>query len=240
MSQPSPSSEMMSTARMEAFSDGVFAIIVTLLILSIRMPQLPRDQVARQLPGQLLQLWPHVLSYVLSFLVVGVYWVAHHNLCKVIVRSDRGLLWLNNLFLMLAAFLPYPAALLGEYGDQQIIIVLYAATLLMTGGCLSLLWFYCTHHRRLVNPKMSRKLVRLVHVKILILPVVAVGAVCISFFSPRLSILVFFGAVLFYLFPSPTDEHLDQHTELVAQGSASAATGEGASRAKAGRGAGKK
>lgn len=101
------------------------------------------------------------------------------------MRSDRGLLWLNNLFLMLAAFLPFPAALLGEYGDQQIIIVLYAATLLLTGGCLSLLWYYCTHDRRLVNPQMSRKLVRMVHVKILILPAVVVGAVWISFFSPR-------------------------------------------------------
>ena len=234
MTQPTPNNEMMSTARVEAFSDGVFAIIVTLLILSIRMPQISRDQVAQQLPRQLLQLWPHILSYVLSFLVVGVYWVAHHNLCKVIVRSDRGLLWLNNLFLMLAAFLPFPAALLGEYGDQQIIIVLYAATLLLTGGCLSLLWYYCTHDRRLVNPQMSRKLVRMVHIKILILPAVAVGAVWISFFSPRLSILVFFGAVLFYLFPSPSDEHLDQHTELVEHGSAISAGG--APRGKASRG----
>lgn len=221
MTYPHTSTELMSTSRMEAFSDGVFAIIVTLLILSIRLPQIPRDQVARQLPGQLMQLWPHVLSYVLSFLVVGVYWVAHHSLCKVIVKSDRGLLWINNFFLMLAAFLPFPAALLGEYGDQQIIIVLYAASLLLTGGCLSLLWFYCTHRRRLVNPQMSSKLVRLVHIKILVLPAVAVGAVCLSYFSPRLSILVFFGSVLFYLFPSPTDEHLDQHTELIELGMAS-------------------
>lgn len=72
MTQPTPNNEMMSTARVEAFSDGVFAIIVTLLILSIRMPQISRDQVAQQLPRQLLQLWPHILSYVLSFLVVGV------------------------------------------------------------------------------------------------------------------------------------------------------------------------
>src|SRR5207302_11372184 len=88
----------MPTSRIEAFTDGVFAIVITLLILSIQVPQIagrdPSEALVRSLAG----LVPKFLSYALSFAIVCVYWVAHHHLFALLSKSDRGLLWLNSLF----------------------------------------------------------------------------------------------------------------------------------------------
>src|SRR5262249_34916585 len=83
------------TARIEAFSDGVFAIVSTLLVLSVHVPHVRRD-VAHELPHALLRVTPHFLSFALSFGIVCVWWVAHHSLFHLLAKSDRGLLWLNS------------------------------------------------------------------------------------------------------------------------------------------------
>src|SRR5262245_45631100 len=87
----------MPTGRIEAYSDGVFAIVSTLLILSVQVPHLRGDP-SRELPRALVGMTPHVLSFALSFGIVSVWWVAHHYFFALLARSDRGLLWLNNLF----------------------------------------------------------------------------------------------------------------------------------------------
>ena len=74
-------SKVLSTTRLEAFSDAVFVIVITLLVLEIRVPEIPEALIATQLPHKLLQMWPKFLSYVTSFLVIGIYWVAHHSQC---------------------------------------------------------------------------------------------------------------------------------------------------------------
>lgn len=107
-----------------ALSDGVFAIAITLLVLNIEVPEIPEDLVAQELPGELLDMWPKLLSCVFSFLVILVYWMAHHSIFGIIKEHDRGLLWLNSLFLMFVACLTFPAALLGEYGDQQLVVMI--------------------------------------------------------------------------------------------------------------------
>lgn len=86
----------LSTNRIETLSDGVFAIVITLLILEIRVLEIPEALIETQLLHKLLELWPKYLSYVTSFLVIGIYWVAHHNVFHYVKRSDRVLPWLNN------------------------------------------------------------------------------------------------------------------------------------------------
>ncbi len=78
-------------------------------------------------------LWPKLLSYALSFVIVGIYWVAHHNTFHYIKRSDRNLLWLNILLMMCIVFIPFPTALLGQYPEQRVSVIIYAGTLVITG-----------------------------------------------------------------------------------------------------------
>ncbi len=125
-----------STNRLEAFSDGVFAIAITLLALDIRLPtNLNSDQTGALLPG-LLHLWSVYLAYVTSFLSICVMWVGHHDLFRVIRRTDRGLLLINALLLMVVTFVNFPTGVIAEYiqkPDAQIAALLYSGTLFMVG-----------------------------------------------------------------------------------------------------------
>ncbi len=101
--------------RMLFFSDAIFAIAMTLLVLEIPVPEVPRADAAAQLPNRVMELGPKFFSYVLSFIAMGTYWIAHHGTFRYIANYDRGLLWLNLLLLLSISFVPFPAALVGEY-----------------------------------------------------------------------------------------------------------------------------
>ena len=116
----------MTKTRMEAFSDGVFAIVITLLILDIRLPEVNYAN----LPHALVETLPRIAAYVMSFAVIGLYWVTHHRSCELISKVDGAILWLNALLLLLVSFLPFPTSLLGRYPFQPIPIVMYGLTLL--------------------------------------------------------------------------------------------------------------
>ena len=115
--------------RIVNFSDAVFAIALTLLVLDIRVPEISEDRVADELPAQLLALWPKNFGYVLSFVVIISFWNIHHSIFSTIRGYDRGLIWLNSIFLMFVAVVPFPTALISEYGSHQLPMVIYAATL---------------------------------------------------------------------------------------------------------------
>jgi uncharacterized membrane protein len=183
--------------RLVFFSDAVFAIAITLLVLSINVPQIPADRVAEELPGQLLDLWPQVFSYVISFLVIFSFWTAHHSIFNVIRGYDRGLMWLNALFLMFVAFLPFPSALLGRYGDQQLVVALYAASMAITSLLLTVVRWYATTGGRLTDSALDRGIVRTYQIRGLIIPLIFLVSIGISFISVRLAtytwVLLFFG-----------------------------------------------
>ena len=112
----------LTTARLEAFSDGVFAIAITLLIFGIKVPEVA-NQDASELKRQLWALWPAYLSFAASFAIISVFWIGHHQMFQLISRSNRTLLWLNNAFLMCVAFIPFPTSLLGRYSDLRIALI---------------------------------------------------------------------------------------------------------------------
>src|SRR5919202_4586773 len=107
------------------FSDAVFAIAITLLALEIQVPEIPAASEATLLPGALLSLWPKFFSFLISFWVIGFYWLAHHRPFHYIRGYDRRLLLINLLFLMWVALMPFLGSLLGEYGGQQLSVVFY-------------------------------------------------------------------------------------------------------------------
>ncbi len=145
------------TGRLEAFSDGVFAIAIMLLILEIRVP------IARELHGglwlALAQRWPNYVGYALSFLVIGVMWANHHAHFGYIRRVDRALILANLLLLMGVAFVPFPTAILAEHlADTQTrtaATVFYGASLVFTCLSFNLLWWVGRWQARLLGPGVS-------------------------------------------------------------------------------------
>lgn len=144
----------MDTDRLEAFSDGVMAIAITLLVLEITVPA-PN----RALGPALVRLWPSYLAYVVSFLVIGAIWINHHAMFRQIVRADGVLLLLNVLHLMLIAFLPFPTAVLAEAfsrgSDEPVAAALYGGTLTAIGILVNAMWRYAAHGHRLLGAHIS-------------------------------------------------------------------------------------
>lgn len=171
--------------RIVNFSDGVFAIVITLLILTIQVPEIPPALVARELPSRLLALEPKILSYVISFLVVAVYWMAHHRVFRPIRGYDGTLLWLNFLFLMVISFLPFPTSLLGEYGEQQLPMVIYAANVSVASLLLTAISWYAKNRGNLVAPGLDEGHTGHRRLQGLEVPVVFLLSIAVSFFSVR-------------------------------------------------------
>ncbi len=194
--------------RINALSDGVFAIVITLLAFEIRVSEVS----AVELTNALLRIVPTVLSYIVSFVVLGIYWVGHHNMFMHIKRHDRTLLWLNILFLLVVAAMPFPARLIVEYRDSQVAAVVYAAMLILAGLALDLVWWYASHNRRLVNENIDPALITFVHRRVLMAPLLYLLAIGVSFVSLQAAQLVFVGVALLYILPSPLDYH--HHRQL--------------------------
>ena len=127
------------TSRLLTLSDGVFAIAITVLVLNVDLPVEPAGTVVTW--RMVLAEWRDVFSYVLSFLVVGNFWIDHRHVFSRVTRHTRAVTWLNIHLLMTVAFLPFPTALLGDYGGL-VPVVFYAASMTTTGALLYALWWY--------------------------------------------------------------------------------------------------
>lgn len=145
--------------RLVFFSDAVFAIAITLLALEIRLPHDIAYLVNEELRRALFHLWPKYLGFATSFVVIGAFWVAHHRKFRYIRRYDRALLWLNLLLLMSVAFIPFPTAVLSDYGNRTATIF-YALTMFTVGLLSAAVWSYATHRHRLVDAGLSAGVIR--------------------------------------------------------------------------------
>jgi uncharacterized membrane protein len=150
-----------STSRIEAFSDGVFAIAITLLVLEIHVPERPPHGLGRALLDQ----WPAYASYVVSFFVIGIIWVNHHAVFDHLEHADRPLLFLNLLLLLWIGLLPWPTNVLGTYmqeggADERIAAVLYTGTMTLMGFSFGALWRYAAGHGELLAQKLSAQEIR--------------------------------------------------------------------------------
>jgi uncharacterized membrane protein len=105
--------------RIEAFSDGVFAIIVTLLVLELKVPELHDHGNVSQLGHELLALFPKFLSWLISFIIVCKFWLNHHHILSLACHANYGMVWLHSIFLMFQSFIPFPAANDGRIRNQS-------------------------------------------------------------------------------------------------------------------------
>jgi uncharacterized membrane protein len=198
-----------SNERLAFFSDGVFAITITLLVLEIKVPEIAENLVATELPKEMLHLLPKIFSHIISFIILGIYWIAHHNIFMHIKRHDRILLWLNTIFLMCIASLPFPTGLLGQYHEHQIPVLAYAGTLFVTGISLDVLWWYATT-RKMVDDEIDSHFVAFVHRYNRIAPVIYLISIGVSFFNLAIAKFLFIAVAIFYIVPNSVGSSLDR------------------------------
>ena len=211
MSASTPAPATLSTHRIEAFSDGVFAIVMTLLVFDLKVPQVQEGLIEIELLHHLVAMWPQLLSFVLSFVIVGIFWVAHHNMFHHIKRSNRTFIWINNLFLMCVAFIPFPTALMGKYVKLPVAVVPYGLSLIVTQASLLLLWWYATSGRRLVATDLDPKFIRSVYVRIARGMATYAAAILLSIASSRLTLAIYALVPVLYIIPNRMDRHLTAH-----------------------------
>jgi len=185
----------MEKSRLEAFSDGVFAIVITLLILDIRFPEVDY----RQFRVTLISLLPRILAYVMSFIIIGVYWVTHHNSMHAMRKTDRNFLWLNILLLLCVSFIPFPTSLLGRYPFQAGPIVFYGITLIVCNAVGYLMILYVWYHPHLAVAEFSNAYIR-GHTPVYILVnVLYLCAILAAHPFPLLSYLIYILVVIFLI-----------------------------------------
>jgi uncharacterized membrane protein len=192
----------MPTSRIEAFSDSVFAIVITLLILSIQVPQIGGRDPGPALAGAMRGMIPKFLSYALSFAIACVWWVAHHHLFAILVKSDRGLLWLNSVFLFWLASVPFPAALLGDYPHERLAVICYGAVMTMAGLSFSLMRFYAFYIGKLTAPGLDRRLMRRAMIKSALNPVLHLIAVLLAWVNTNLAVGFYVAIPVMFFLPS--------------------------------------
>jgi len=192
----STAGEARETGRLEAFSDGVFAIAITLLILQIDVP-LHSEHLLRDL----LHRWPSFLAYTLSFLVILIMWVNHHTIFRMISRIDRRFLILNGLLLMLITFLNYPTAVVADYltsSHASTALVLYNGTFVVVALTFATLWFYAAHDGRLLAPEVPPERVAAINRAYRLGPFIYMAAFLMAFVSVPLSLLIDIGLAIFF------------------------------------------
>ena len=141
--------------RLIFFSDAVFAIAITLLSLEIRLPETSSPLTNAELARLLLEIWPKYLAYVISFLVIGLFWISHHRKFSLIRRYDGNLLRLNLLLLMAIAFIPFPTSVLSENGNRTATIF-YALVMVVNSALSGCIWLYAVHKNRLIDPNLNQ------------------------------------------------------------------------------------
>ncbi len=181
----------MGKNRIEALTDGIFAVAMTLLVLDIKPPVHLRFETNDALIDHLSVLKHSFVMYAISFVVVAMFWMGHHLQFHFVRRVDRQLLWINLLFLLVVVAVPFSTNLVGDHGHLQLSVVVYAVNLLV----LTLLLFLQLRHLaaspHLTDPDLTREAVTHLRRQLLLFGVVPVVSIATSFFSPRLGMYLY-------------------------------------------------
>lgn len=196
-----------AVARVEAFSDGVFAFAITLLVLAIRIPRLDDVDASAGLQHLVLQQWPSYVAFALTFTVVGTVWANHRLAFSYFERTDHVLVSLNLLELMTVAFLPVPTGVLGTWVESDrnrfFVVVFYGVTLAILGIFHNLMWWYGAYRARLTSADLARPKRRALTLRWIVGPILYLACVALAWVEPRLSLAGFVALGVAYLLPTP-------------------------------------
>jgi uncharacterized membrane protein len=206
MSSDQSSIPGLGKGRLEALTDGIFATVMTVLVLSLSVPVIASDVTGSKLSSEVFTdieaLWPDILGYVLSFLLLAVLWTSHHSVFHYVTRVDRPLLWLNTLFLLTVGFLPFSTALIGRYPEVQVPVIIYGANIIATSFCMLGILSYSARNSLLVVPEHDERVLQRIRARWRTGPWIYLGAILLSFLSPLVSFAVYVGALVFLVIQS--------------------------------------
>ena len=189
---------MNETTRLETFSDGIFAIAATLLVLELGV----HAASGNRLGHELWHIWPSYLAFVTSFVVIGIVWINHHHTVSLIGRVDRTFLFINNMLLLTIAFLPFPTKLVAQYlnkDGERAAALLYTGTLVVMAALHQVWWRYARNGRRLIADHVPDSELRAVDRAYLPgAPMYAIVMV-VAFFSPLASVGLTLAIAAFYV-----------------------------------------
>ncbi|MDC8104580.1 TMEM175 family protein [Chryseobacterium sp. B21-037] len=203
------------TLRIEGFSDGVFAIAVTLLVLDLHFPEEHSIQNGNDLLVFLKNQWPAFLAFILSFFSIFIMWVNHHKIFKQIYSRNSAIMFANGLILFLVSAVSYPTALLARYFDGEassVVVALYTGIFVLINLAYNLLWFLATRNKKLLRPGITDAAIKKIHNNYLYGLPIYVLALILSFWIPVLSLLIILGLWIFWALSSGKIEmELDKH-----------------------------
>jgi uncharacterized membrane protein len=186
------------TARMEAFSDGVFAIAATLLVLEIGVGTGADQHLGRAL----VDLWPSYLAYATSFLIIGIIWVNHHECVACMARVNRTMLFINIVFLMVVAFIPFPTKLVADHlqkSGEHAAVYAYVITLIAMSVLYNVWWRYARHDRRLIAESVPQSRVDAISRAFDPGAALYLIVLVVAFFSPLASVILTLILAAFYI-----------------------------------------
>jgi uncharacterized membrane protein len=199
VTEASPTAE---TSRIEAFSDGVFAIAITLLVIELDLPDTKEGSVWHGLVHE----WPQFAAYLTSFFIIGIMWANHHSMFRSIVRSDRVLLFLNLLLLLWTTLLPFPTRLVAEHlrdggTNAEQAAAVYSSTLTLAAISFSLIWAYAVRGGRLIAEPIGDRRAEWRSIgRFSVGTLLYAATIGISFASPGAALGIQFALALYYLF----------------------------------------
>jgi|SRR5579884_439017 len=191
---------LLSRSRAEAFSDGVFAVAITLLVFNITVPVAESGRLLHSLLDE----WPAFASYAVSFMTIGIIWVNHHATFSRVERVDRPFLFINLLLLMTVSFIPFPTNLLSHYIQSGLnartAAVVYAATMTVMSLAFSGIWIYAVHRGLLHPERVDSRAARSTIPRFGAGMVVYGISIVVAYFSPVGSLILFAALAIFYIF----------------------------------------
>ena len=198
----------LSRGRLETLTDGVVAIVITLLVIYIEPP--PAHMTEDQLVAELIKLTPGFVAYVISFILLCLYWWRHHVIFHYLVRVDKTLMWINLLFLMCVALVPFPTALVTEYlgtKQEEIAVMIYGAIHLLCGLLLYAIWQYAAGKRRLIAEHVSTRVIVRTREALAFKPAVYAFSMVLSLLSIEVALLLYALIPLLHFLPRYREIH---------------------------------
>ncbi|NLH46165.1 MAG: DUF1211 domain-containing protein [Acholeplasmataceae bacterium] len=192
---------LFSKNRVDAFSDGIFAIIITLLVLEIKVPHIHEYNSAGELTQSLLTLLPKFFGWIISFFTVAVIWVNHHRIFKQIKKLDNGVFWWNAVLLLWTSFIPFPTAVLGDYPNNHTSIILYGLVMSLMAVSFTLMRIYAIRNDDVLEDNVNMASFKKGTIYSLIFgPLMYLSGVALGFIHPYLSFAIYLGIPVYFIF----------------------------------------
>jgi uncharacterized membrane protein len=185
----------LSKGRIEALSDGVFAIAMTLLVLELKIPDLPKETTQAELLLKLKELLPHFYSYAMTFILAGVFWLFHHFTYHFIRHTTRALLWMNIIFLMFVSLLPFSTHFMADFMRQPVALMFYFGNQTVLALLLRVQWIYA-RQTGILEIKTDERWGRRFPIRVNVLMLACAAAFVTAYFRPRVSQNVFLFALI--------------------------------------------